>query len=233
MRSDEAIVLVGGLGTRLRGVVSDLPKPLAPVAGRPFLAWLLDQMADSGFRHVILASGYMADKVAQVAGSEWRGMRVDHAIESRPLGTGGAVREASRLLLGGSSHLLNGDTFLRYQPRRLEQLLEATGGTIAMALASVPDVGRYGAVACSEGRVLGFREKGDAGPGLINAGCYFLSAEALATLPGEECYSFESAVLAPATAAGLVRGDAQTDGFIDIGVPDDYRRAQDLFGEAA
>jgi D-glycero-alpha-D-manno-heptose 1-phosphate guanylyltransferase len=233
MRSDEAIVLVGGLGTRLRDVVSDLPKPLAPVAGRPFLAWLLDQMAASGFRHVILAAGYMADKIEHVAGREWRGMDIDYSIESQPLGTGGAVRDAGRLLRGAGAHQLNVDTFHPYPPEHQEALLERHGGTIAMALANVPDVSRYGAVTCDGARVLGFQEKGVAGPGQINAGCYYLSAEAIGALPTEAAYSFETAVLAPVTLAGQVRGCADTEGFIDIGVPEDYRRAQGLFGAPA
>lgn len=230
MPTDEAIILVGGLGTRLRALVSDVPKPLAPVAGRPFLAWVLDHLADHDIRHVVLAAGYMADHVARVVTRQWRGMTVDYSIEAAPLGTGGAVRQARALLRGDAAHVLNGDTFLRYRPAALEHAARLAGADLGMALAQVDDVARYGAVDCVGGQVRGFREKGRRGPGYINAGCYFLGAAALAALPADACYSFETAVLAPLTAAGRVCGYTDTDAFIDIGVPDDYQRAQRWFG---
>lgn len=230
MNCDEAIVLVGGLGTRLRGVVNDLPKPLAPVAGRPFLAWVLDQLAEGGIRHVVLAAGYMADKVEQCVGRQWNGMAVDYSIEAQALGTGGAIAQARGLLRGDRAHVLNGDTFLRYQPRALEDAVGSAGAQIGVALARVADVGRYGAVECDGAMISAFREKGSSGPGLINAGCYFLDAAAMLGLPAMARYSFETEVLAPMTAAGKVAGFTATDAFIDIGVPEDYLRAQSLFG---
>lgn len=233
MNCDEAIVLVGGLGTRLRDVVSDVPKPLAPVAGRPFLAWVLDHMAENGIRHVVLASGFMAEKVEQVTGREWRGMAVDYSVEAEPLGTGGAIAQARALLRGESAHVLNGDTFLRYLPSALEQTVIASGARIGVALAQVPEVSRYGAVECKGGLVSAFLEKGRSGPGWINAGCYFLGPDALRALPDGRRYSFESEVLAPMTASGHVVAFTDTEGFIDIGVPDDYHRAQSLFGRPA
>lgn len=233
MSADEAIVLVGGLGTRLRDVVSDVPKPLAPVAGRPFLAWVLDHLAEGGIRHVVLAAGYMADKVEHAIGREWRGMAIDYSIEAQALGTGGAVRQARGLLHGHAAHLLNGDTFLRYSPAALAASVGRAGARIGVALARVADVGRYGAVECEGGRVIGFREKGQAGPGLVNAGCYFLTPGAMASLPEEARFSFETAVLQPMVEAGCVHGFDGTSGFIDIGVPEDYARAQALFGASA
>lgn len=230
MSCDEAIVLVGGLGTRLRGVVSDVPKPLAPVAGRPFLAWVLDHLSSCGIRHTVLAAGYLAEKVQECAGREWNGMAIDYSIETETLGTGGAIGQARSFLHGDLAHVLNGDTFLRYQPAALEAATLASGAQIGVALARVDDLSRYGAVECRESRVTAFLEKGRSGPGLINAGCYFLRREALAGLPAQSRYSFETEVLAPMTAAGKVAGFIATEGFIDIGVPDDYLRAQTMFG---
>lgn len=230
MMTDEAIVLVGGLGTRLRGVVSDLPKPLAPVAGRPFLAWALDQLMDGGVRHVVLATGYMAERVEAAIGARWGSMQVTYSVEERPLGTGGAVRQASRLLRGSAAHVMNGDTFLRYSLDGIECATRSNAAAIGVALARVPDVARYGAVEQKAGRITGFREKGETGHGCINAGCYYLGADAIAALPDEDCYSFETRVLAPAASAGLLWGYADTSGFIDIGVPEDYFRACELFG---
>lgn len=230
MEADEAIILVGGLGTRLRGVISDVPKPLASVAGRPFLAWVLDNLAKSGLRRVVLAAGYRAEKVQLTVGSRWQGMEVGYAIEESPLGTGGAVRHAVAKLQGSAVHVINGDTFLSYSPQGLEIATRQLGAAIGIALAEVSDVSRYGAVDVVQGRVNSFREKGHHGSGWINAGCYFLTAEALSMLPQEEAFSLETSFLVPQAGQGKVAGFTDTDGFIDIGVPEDYRRAQTLFG---
>lgn len=229
MAADEAIVLVGGLGTRLRSVVQDLPKPLAPVAGRPFLARLLDRLGDNGIRRVVLACGYRAGQVVAAIGDDWRGMQVAYSIEAEPLGTGGAIRLAATHLQGGGAHVLNGDTWLDYVPADLERACRARAAAVAIALAHVDDVARYGAIAIDHGRVVAFHEKGGQGPGWINAGCYFLGADALAALPARDAFSFEQAVLEPRAHAGEVAAFTDTAGFIDIGVPEDFARAQSLF----
>lgn len=230
MAAEEAIVLAGGRGTRLRGVVDDVPKPLAPVAGRPFLAWLLDMLEAGGIRRVVLATGYLAGQVEAALGRRWGGMALDYSVEPAPLGTGGAIRLAATRLAGDGAHVLNGDTFLRYAPAALERAARDAGAPLAVALARVDDVGRYGAVHVADGRVVRFEEKGGRGPGLVNAGSYFLAGPALAALVAmPEAFSFETAVLAPRAAAGEVAAFSDTEGFIDIGVPEDYRRAQDLF----
>jgi len=229
MPAEEAIVLVGGLGTRLRAVVADVPKPLAPVAGRPFLAWVLDHLAGNGIRRAVLATGHMAGKVEAAIGRRWSGMDVDYSVESEPLGTGGAVRLAAATLHGEGAHVLNGDTFLRYSPAGLEDATRAAGAIAGLALAQVGDVSRYGAVQVVDGTVATFREKGGRGPGLVNAGCYFLTAGALDALPAQAAFSLETAFLHPQAGTGRLAAFAQTSGFIDIGVPEDYARAQELF----
>ena len=229
----EAIVLVGGLGTRLRGEIGELPKPLAPVAGRPFLAFLLDALAEAGLRRAILATGYGAAQVESAIGRGWQGMSVDYSVEDAPLGTGGAVALAARKLSGDSAHVMNGDTFLRFDPAGLERCVRERGAALGMALARVPDVARYGAVEVDQGLVRRFREKGGSGEGFINAGSYFLAAEAFAALPPARSFSFEEAVLHPLADAGRVAAYVETSGFIDIGVPGDYRLAQTLFAAGA
>ena len=232
MATEEAIILAGGFGTRLRGVVDDVPKPLAPVAGRPFLAWLLDRLAACGIRRCILATGYLSETIERSIGARWNGMEIAYSVEPEPLGTGGAIRLAATRLQGAGTHVLNGDTWLEYDPAALEASARAVDASMAIALAQVDDVARYGAVDVAEGRVAAFREKGEIGPGWINAGCYFLGADALAALP-QGAFSFERDVLQPRTTAGQVAAFKATAGFIDIGVPDDYRRAQGLFARAA
>lgn len=222
-------MLAGGFGTRLRSVVSDVPKPLAPVAGRPFLAWMLDRLAAAGMRRIVLATGYMADEVAATMGERWRGMQLAYSVEIRPLGTGGALRSAKALLQGDAVHVLNGDTWLDYDMAELERGTLRGGADLGMALAHVDDLARYGSVDLNDGRVQGFHEKGQLGAGYINAGCYFLTARALAALPAQETYSFEEKVLSTLAGADRVAGYVDTRGFIDIGVPEDYQRAQALF----
>ena len=233
MATDEAIVLAGGFGTRLRGIVDDVPKPLAPVAGRPFLAWLLDRLATGGMRRCILATGYLSDVIEQRIGARWQGMEIAYSVEPEPLGTGGAIRLAATRLQGDAAHVLNGDTWLEYDSVALEDTARAAGASMTIALARVDDVARYGAVDIDNGRVTGFREKGESGPGWINAGCYFLGADALAALPVRDAFSFEQDVLQPRVQARAVAAFTATAGFIDIGVPEDYARAQLQFAGRA
>jgi len=232
-RAEEAIVLVGGLGTRLRSEVGELPKPLAPVAGRPFLAYLLDRLAETGIRRSILATGYGAAQIEAAIGRRWQDMAIDYSVEPEPLGTGGAIALAARSLLGGEAHVMNGDTFLRFDPAGLERSVRGQGAAMGMALAKVADVSRYGAVEVEAGRVRRFREKGGEGAGLINAGSYFLTAEAFTACPSNAAFSFEDAVLRPLAEAGRVAAYVETSDFIDIGVPDDYRLAQSRFAAGA
>jgi D-glycero-alpha-D-manno-heptose 1-phosphate guanylyltransferase len=234
MPSRDVIVLAGGFGTRLREVVPDLPKPLAPVAGRPFLAHLLDMYVERGMRRAILAVGYRADQVRAVLGKRWQTMELAYSEEPEPLGTGGAITLAMKQVGGDAVHVANGDTFLRYDPLELERVTRALGCPLGMALADVPDIGRYGAVDVDPaGRVAGFAEKGGQGPGLINAGSYFL-ADPLVALPEVVvAFSFETEVLQPFAAAGRVATYTDTRDFIDIGVPHDYARAQALLDRPA
>jgi len=231
MECKEAIILAGGKGTRLRAVVADIPKPLAPVAGRPFLAFVLDSLAANGIRRCILATGYLSETIEQAIGSRWANMDISYSVESQPLGTGGAVAQAVEALRGDSAHVLNGDTFLRYSPRQLEQQTRVCGTEAGVALAEVESVSRYGAVEVIDGKVAAFQEKGMIGPGLINAGSYFLTAAALAGLVQHRApFSFETQFLHPLVGRGQLAAYTRTAQFIDIGIPDDYARAQLQFG---
>lgn len=230
MPADEAIILAGGRGTRLRTVISDVPKPLAPVAGRPFLAWVLDHLAAVGMRRCILATGYMAEAVEKQVGRRWRDMDIAYSVEETALGTGGAVGKATDLLWGKSVHVLNGDTFLRYKPADLELATRVKDADIGLALAHVDDVSRYGAVYVERGRVLAFHEKGGHGSGLINAGSYYFTSPVLEDLRSRSGpLSLENDVLLPRAVAGDIAAFCDTSDFIDIGIPDDYARAQKIF----
>lgn len=234
MSASEAIILAGGLGTRLQAVVSDVPKPLAPVAGRPFVAFLLDRLAAAGLHRCILAIGHKGEMIEAAIGHDWQGMRIDYSFETQPLGTGGALALAAARVEGDAAHVLNGDTYLAYDPLEFESATRAHEARVGLALAYVPEVGRYGAVDASEGRVRGFREKGGAGAGWINAGCYCFTRTALDALPRDKTFSLENDFIVPLVSSGdRVAAYAATEGFIDIGVPEDYALAQHMFAEAA
>lgn len=229
----QAIVLAGGLGTRLRRVVPDLPKPMAPVAGRPFLAHVLDALVEAGFEAAVLAVGYRHEVIRDHFGQRYRGMPLRYSIESSPLGTGGAIRLAGTQVDADPVFVLNGDTYLALDYRAMHAAHRSAGARLSVAVCEVNDVGRYGSVEVEAGRLVGFREKGRCGPGLINAGTYLLAAELIAQIPEGRPHAFEQELLVPKLAtlrplAFLTRGR-----FIDIGVPEDYARAQTLFAQPA
>lgn len=221
----EAIILAGGFGTRLKGVVPDLPKPMAPIAGRPFLEILLAMLARKGFTRVILSLGFMAEKIIRHFGDSYLGMELEHEVESQPLGTGGAIRAALARCLTDHVFIFNGDTYLDLKVDELERLWQAGRHPVIVAC-EVPDTSRYGRLDTANGRVLGFSEKGMAGPGLINAGCYVLPKHILDGFPRGKAFSFEEDFLAKKAVSAHFDLYVAEGHFIDIGVPEDYARAQ-------
>ncbi len=225
----QAVVLAGGLGTRLRSVVPDLPKPMAPVAGRPFLAWVLDRLVESGFESAVLAVGYRHEAIRDHFGDDYRGMALRYSVESTPLGTGGAIRLAADHVTAYPVFVLNGDTYLELDYRAMLDAHLQSRASFSVAVCSVPDVSRYGALELDSDHIHGFLEKGRAGPGFINAGVYLLSAEVLRQIPAGESFSIEQQLLVPRVAE-LRPLAFQTGGqFIDIGIPEDFERAQWMF----
>ncbi|HTS21097.1 MAG TPA: nucleotidyltransferase family protein [Casimicrobiaceae bacterium] len=226
----EAIVLVGGLGTRLRGVVSDVPKPMAPVRGRPFLSFVLDRLADAGFDRAVLASGYRHEAVRGHFGNAYRGMALDYSVEAEPLGTGGAIRLAWSAGIA-EPFVLNGDTYLELDFGAMVAAHATAGALFTMAICRVPDAGRYGALELEGDRVRGFAEKGRSGPGWINGGTYLLGRELRGLLPAQGAFSLERDLLA--SRLGSIRPLAfrSAGPFIDIGTPEDYARAERLLAE--
>jgi D-glycero-alpha-D-manno-heptose 1-phosphate guanylyltransferase len=226
----EAIILAGGLGTRLAGRLDRVPKAMATVAGRPFLEILLGQLGRAGCTRVILSVGHLHEVIENHFGAEFRGIRIDYAIERAPLGTGGAIRNALRAATEQAVLVLNGDTFLDADYANLLRSHAEQTSPLTMTVTHCADVSRYGGVTISgtnEGmRVTGFEEKGRAGSGWINAGVYAINKSLVWPPMLPERFSFETDFLAPeimslAPAAYPVGGF-----FLDIGVPDDLDRAQ-------
>jgi D-glycero-alpha-D-manno-heptose 1-phosphate guanylyltransferase len=221
----EAIVLAGGLGTRLRQVVPDLPKPMAPVAGRPFLEILLSMLAQKGFNRVVLSLGYMSEKIIAHFGDNYRGMQLVHEVELQALGTGGAIRAALARCEADHVFIFNGDTYLDLEVAALERLWQA-GRHPLIVVRQVPDTARFGKVEMCDGRINAFLEKGRAGPGLINAGCYVLPKTALDGFALGQAFSLETEFFIKHLQKIRIDGFVTHGRFIDIGVPDDYALAQ-------
>lgn len=223
----EAIVLAGGFGTRLRAVVPNLPKPMAPIGGRPFLEILLGSLARKGFRRAILSLGFMAETVSSHFGERFVGMELAYVVEDSPLGTGGAIRLAMTRCSGDHVFVFNGDTFVDLEVESVEDLWQTKHHAIIVGR-QVPDTARYGRLRVSDGRVRGFSEKGVAGPGQINAGCYVFGTRQLDAWPLNEPFSLESEFLAKLVATEQVDFFETSGLFIDIGIPEDFLRAQEL-----
>ena len=235
-----AVVLAGGLGTRLREAVPDLPKPLAPVAGRPFLAHLLDFLARQGVREVILATGYRGEDIAEALGKRHGEITLRYSQEDRPLGTGGAVARAMREHNSSDPlWVVNGDTYFDCDFLELALTHEANTADVTLALTHVEDAGRYGRVELSArsrggGALIdAFREKEPGASGLINAGVYLLNPAALQRVDLPEAFSLERDFFADNLEDLRLIGAPQAGYFIDIGVPSDYERAQAYFAQTS
>lgn len=222
-----AVVLAGGFGTRLQSVVHDLPKPMAEVAGRPFLAHLLDGLADGGFTRVILSTGYKHECIESHFGGRYRSIVLSYARETEPLGTGGGIWNALQQSPSEYTFVCNGDTLFRADWEALERLALQHEAPV-IALRRVPDVSRYGCVETApDGRVLRFVEKQAAsGEGCINAGVYLLPKSLFAGFRVGERFSFEKEVLEKRVPELPLYAHLSDGYFIDIGIPEDYRRAQ-------
>jgi dTDP-glucose pyrophosphorylase len=226
----DAAILVGGMGTRLRSVVSDLPKPMAPVGGRPFLFYLLDHLALRGAQSVTLCCGYKADAVQQKVGVAWMGMPVHYSLEKELLGTGGALRLARPTLVSERVLVMNGDSCL--MPDFVAFRKVAEGADACLALVEVPDAGRFGAVSLSaDGGISAFCEKSPAvGAGWINGGVYLLSQSVLDAIP-EGVVSLEREIFPKLVQEGRVFGHQTCSPFLDIGVPESYHAAEEFFAK--
>jgi D-glycero-alpha-D-manno-heptose 1-phosphate guanylyltransferase len=222
----KTVILAGGLGTRLRERLGELPKPMASVAGRPFLAHLLDRLTAAGMDEIILSVGYRASAIVDHFGDAYRGARLTYAVETQPLGTGGALAHALRDEGGEAVLALNGDTLLALDYGAFLAWYRTAPVAMALVLKQVPDAGRYGTVKVSGDRVTGFLEKGRAGPGLINAGVYIVQPGVFSRFALAGTFSLERDLLERHCAALSPRAFQSDAYFIDIGVPEDYERAQ-------
>ena len=224
-----AFLLCGGAGTRLRPVLADRPKSMAPISGTPFLELLLESLRSQGLGDVILGTGYMGEKIENYFGDGSKfGIRIRYSKEQEPLGTAGALKLAEPLI-SDPVLVLNGDSYVDWKLVPMLELFTAKNADLVIVVQAVADVDRYGSVALDqEGRVTQFVEKGAAaGPGLINAGVYLIRKQIVRDLPADTAISLEREIF-PRLLNGRVYGLISRGLFIDIGMPDDFNRAQTL-----
>lgn len=225
----EAVILAGGMGTRLRSVVSDVPKCMAPVAGQPFLYYLLSTLEAAGFTQVILSLGYKHEVVEEWLKDYSTTMKISFVVEDKPLFTGGAVRLALTKATEEDVFVLNGDTYLGVDYKEMLRLHRETGAKATLALKEMHDFDRYGVVDCDEStcRISRFREKQHCVSGWINGGVYLIRKDELLNYP--EKFSLEKEYFEKIVATEVLSGYRTKDYFIDIGIPEDYNRAQTDF----
>jgi D-glycero-alpha-D-manno-heptose 1-phosphate guanylyltransferase len=226
----EAIVLAGGLGTRLASKLDGVPKAMAPVGGRPFLEILLNQLRRAGCMRALLSVGHLHSVIQNQFGASFRGLRLDYVIEEAPLGTGGAIRKALAQATKDSVLVLNGDTFLEADYAAMLRFHTEQRAEMTMAITRRPDIARYGGVLLAGKRVVGYEEKGRSGRGWINAGAYVLQREMQWPPALPERFSFEVDYLV-SEVSRLAPAAFEVDGFfLDIGIPEDLGRAQTELG---
>lgn len=225
-----AAILAGGLGTRLRPKVSDRPKVLAEVHGRPFLSYLLDQLADGGIRSVVLLTGYLGEMVRTEFGDNYRSLQLAYSREILPMGTAGSLRLALPLLRSETVLVLNGDSFCEANLENFWSWHSARGGNASILLTRVADTTRYGRVHVdTEGQIFQFDEKkGLAGPGWINAGMYLMQQRLLQAMPTDRAVSLEREIF-PTLIGGALYGYRTEGRFLDIGTPESYAEAARFF----
>ena len=229
----EAIVLAGGFGTRLGAMVTATPKPMLRIGDTPFLALLLRNLQKQGIARVILSVGHLHETVTRYFGDRFGNLELHYCVEAQPLGTGGAIANALSSVQYDSVFVLNGDTFLDLDYGAMAHAHAAARSLLSVAVRSVDDVSRYGEVITTAGRITQFREKGPVRPGLVNSGVYVLQRNILEPYGLPAVFSFEREFLQPISPTLDPVAFAADGYFIDIGIPEDYARAQTELGAFA
>ncbi len=227
MEPREAIILTGGLGTRLRSVVPDLPKCMAPVAGRPFLFYVINQLRRHGITRFIFSLGYRSEIILEYLKQEFPTLNFTYSIEAEPLGTGGAIQLAAKLCEGSIAVIANGDTLYKADLKNAWELHELSGAECSLLLKPMQDFDRYGVVETNEKHIITlFREKQFYTEGSINGGLYILNTNSFLQKRYPEKFSFEKDYLEAHYDQGRFLGIKDNGYFIDIGVPEDFQKAQ-------
>jgi len=230
MHIREAIVLAGGLGTRLREAVPDLPKCMAPVNGKPFLHYLLSYFQQQGIERFLLSVGYKHELVSGYFGPLSHNFNITYVVENEPLGTGGAIQLAMLKATDENVLVLNGDTFFKIDLNSFSNFHRNSGAESSLALKPMTNFERYGVVETApDHRILSFREKQPYKHGSINGGVYAVNKNRFLERRLPEKFSMEKDYFEAIVTEGCLYGQEQDKYFIDIGIPSDYNRVQNDF----
>lgn len=240
MKRLEAVILAGGLGTRLRPVLPDLPKPMAPVNGRPFLEYLLDFWVSQGVGHFVLSVGYRYQVVIDHFGASYRDIPIDYSIESTPIGTGGGLFLASEKIFSNQPFfVINGDTYFPVEADSILNFHIETESGLTLVLREMPSAERYGTVLLAEGgHIERFCPPGNGKPPFfINGGVYLVApeflCEPLSAWSSNKPVSLEEELFPEwikdrrSMYGFLMKGKT----FIDIGIPEDYKRCYSVVAQ--
>jgi len=223
----EVIILAGGLGTRLQSVISEIPKPMAPILNKPFLHYVLNWLYKNEITRAIISVGYKADVIIKEFGSRFNNIELIYSVEEVPLGTGGAIALAMTKISEDKVFVINGDSFFYVRLDKLMSFHCSGNFDFSMVLKPMKKTDRYGTVEIDDNnRVIKFNEKAKVDEGLINGGIYLLNSSVAKLFPRNEKFSIEEKFMATMVNELSFGGLIQDNYFIDIGVPEDYIRAQ-------
>lgn len=225
----EAIILSGGLGTRLRERVPDLPKTLAPVAGKPFIYYVISDLQKQGIRKFYFSLGYMHEKIVSFVKEYFPTLNADYLIEEEPLGTGGAIKNALQFCKSEDVLVVNGDTLFQVNTDSLYNIHKTNNAVCTLALKPMKQYSRYGTVILNNDQITAFKEKQYTDSGLINAGVYLINQKQFSAISFPEKFSFETHFLEAFVNKGILFGYVEEGYFIDIGIPEDYEKANHDF----
>ena len=223
----QAIILAGGAGTRLKSLIKDVPKPMADISGRPFLCYLLDYLSVQNINKILLSVRYKHEVITDYFGIRYKDMDIEYVIDDKPLGTGGAIKKALGLTSGDEAVILNGDTFFNLDLGKMLGFHRAENSILTIAVKPMYNFERYGSVVIKDKRAIGFEEKSFKHFGYINGGIYIVN-KALSKFfdHDKDVFSFEIDLLYKKIKDINPCAFISDDYFIDIGIPDDYKKAQ-------
>jgi D-glycero-alpha-D-manno-heptose 1-phosphate guanylyltransferase len=234
MNKNTVAILVGGLGTRIRHVIGEHPKPMFAVKGKPFLAYLFDYLKEFEIEHVVLCCGYKATEIKEYFGDEYQGIKINYSIETTPLGTAGALSHALPYLIGDQIFVMNGDSFVEVDLNQLSNFHSAIKASISIATTYSDDVERYGSMVINDdGEVLKFQEKivGNRSPGWINGGVYLINRNIIEIIPDLIPCSLEKEIFQSYINHGLYAFQIDSRRFIDIGTPATLIQVNEFFNQ--
>jgi D-glycero-alpha-D-manno-heptose 1-phosphate guanylyltransferase len=227
MKITECIILAGGLGTRLRSAVPDLPKCMAPVNGKPFIGFVIDYLKSQGIEKFIFSLGYKSEIIIDFINTQYSILNSQFSIEEEPLGTGGAVKLSCSKVFGKNVLVTNGDTIFKIDVNNLAAFHFICGADCTLSLKPMKNFDRYGVVELKKDySIQNFKEKNFYEEGLINGGLYALNIEKFWGENLPEKFSFEKDYLEKLYNQRRMYGVVQDEYFIDIGIPEDYKKAQ-------